>query len=46
VAASGRTDFIPLLLAWSEIDYAKVRKRIASVIRALNEEGNITRGTP
>jgi hypothetical protein len=36
VAASGRRDFIPLLLAWAEIDYAKVRKRIAGVIRALN----------
>ena len=33
--ASGRCDFIPLLRAWSEIDYAKVRARIARVIRSL-----------
>jgi hypothetical protein len=38
VEASGRRDFIPLLLAWSEIDYAKVRARIASVIRSLENE--------
>lgn len=35
VAASGRREFIPLLLAWSEIDYAKVRSRIGEVIRTL-----------
>jgi hypothetical protein len=33
--ASGRPELIPLLQAWSEIDYAKVRARIAQVIRAL-----------
>lgn len=34
--ASGRPELIPLLQAWSEIDYAKVRARIAKVIRALH----------
>jgi hypothetical protein len=45
VAASGRTDFIPLLQAWAEIDYAKVRKKIAGVIGALREGENTTRET-
>jgi hypothetical protein len=35
--ASGRIDFVPLLQAWSEIDYAKVRARIREVIRAIND---------
>ncbi|MEA2239327.1 MAG: hypothetical protein QOC81_4051 [Thermoanaerobaculia bacterium] len=35
IEASGRRDFVPLLLAWSAIDYAKVRARIAGVIRTL-----------
>lgn len=35
IEASGRRDFIPLLRAWSKIDYAKVRARIAKVIRSL-----------
>lgn len=35
VAASGQRDFVPLLQAWSAIDYAKVRARIAGVIRTL-----------
>jgi hypothetical protein len=46
VAASGRPDFIPLLLAWAEIDYAKVRKRIGSVIRELEEGENTARNAP
>jgi len=33
--ASGRPEFKPLLEAWAEIDYAKVRARIARVIRTL-----------
>jgi hypothetical protein len=33
--ASGRPELIPLLQAWHAIDYAKVRARIATVIRAL-----------
>jgi hypothetical protein len=33
--ASGRREFIPLLEAWAEIDYQKVRARIARVIRTL-----------
>ncbi len=33
--ASGRPEFIPLLEAWAGIEYAKVRARIASVIRKL-----------
>ena len=35
VEASGRPELIPLLEAWAEIDYAKVRARIARVIRTL-----------
>lgn len=34
--ASGRPELIPLLEAWAEIDYAKVRARIARVIRAFS----------
>jgi hypothetical protein len=33
---SCRPEFRPLLEAWAEIDYAKVRARIAAVIRSLN----------
>lgn len=33
--ASGRPELIPLLQEWAEIDYAKVRARIAAVIRTL-----------
>jgi hypothetical protein len=36
--ASGRPDFIPLLLAWDEIDYEKIRTRIGGVIRSLEKE--------
>ena len=39
VETSGRADFIPLLLAWAEVDYAKVRAKIGHVIRALGKEG-------
>jgi hypothetical protein len=35
VEASDRPELIPLLQAWMEIEYAKVRARIAHVIRAL-----------
>jgi hypothetical protein len=35
IEASGRRDFVPLLKAWSAIDYAKVRARIGSVMRTL-----------
>jgi hypothetical protein len=35
IALLGRRDFIPLLRAWAEIDYQKVRSRIAGVIRGL-----------
>jgi hypothetical protein len=35
IEALGRRDFIPLLLAWSAIDYAKIRARIAAVIRTI-----------
>lgn len=41
VQASGRRDFIPLLRAWSEIDYAKVRARIAGVIRSLENTPSV-----
>lgn len=37
IEASGRKDFIPLLAAWESIDYAKVRARIARVIRSLQQ---------
>jgi hypothetical protein len=36
IEASGRKDFVPLLQAWSAIDYAKVRARIARAIRTLS----------
>lgn len=35
IAASGRSELVPLLRAWAEIDYAKVRARIGAVIRTL-----------
>ena len=35
IEASEQPEFIPLLMAWAEIDYAKVRARIASVIQTL-----------
>jgi RQC domain-containing protein len=35
IEASERREFIPLLQAWREIDYAKVRARIGKAIRAL-----------
>lgn len=35
IEASGRPELVPLLKAWMEIDYAKVRARIANVIKAL-----------
>jgi len=35
IEASGRPELVPLLKAWMEIEYAKVRARISSAIRAL-----------
>ena len=37
VRATGDPKYIPLLEAWAEIDYKKVRKRIRHVINHLNE---------
>lgn len=37
LAASGERRFIPLLLAWEQIDYKKVRQRIRQVIERLSE---------
>jgi hypothetical protein len=37
VEATGDRKYIPLLEAWAEIDYKKVRQRIGQVIRALLE---------
>lgn len=37
--AAARPELIPLLEAWSAIDYAKVRARIRTVIRALEASG-------
>jgi hypothetical protein len=36
VEESGDAKYIPLLKAWAEVDYKKVRKRINQVIRHLN----------
>jgi hypothetical protein len=38
IEASGRRDFVPLLRAWSEVDYKKVRARIANIIGSLEKE--------
>ena len=38
IEASRRHDLIPLLLAWAEFDYAKVRARITNVIRSLEKK--------
>ena len=35
VEATDRPDYVPLLEAWREIDYKKVRQRISNVIRRL-----------
>jgi hypothetical protein len=35
IEASGRPELVPLLKAWMEIDYAKVRARISNVMKAL-----------
>ena len=40
IASSARPELIPLLQAWAEIDYAKVRSRIAAVIRTLELRPN------
>jgi len=34
---SGENKYIPILKAWKKIDYRKVRARIDSVIKALEE---------
>ena len=38
IEESGNPGYIPLLEAWAEIDYQKVRKRINAVIRSLNTQ--------
>jgi len=40
IQATGDKSFIPLLEAWAEIDYKKVRNAIKNVIRALSEGGS------
>ncbi len=37
IEAIGDTRYIPILEAWKEIDYKKVRKRINQVIRVLRK---------
>jgi len=37
IEESGNPSYIPLLGAWAEIDYQKVRKRINAVIRSLDK---------
>ena len=39
VAESGDARYVPLLEAWAEIDYRKVRERIAQVVRRLRTAG-------
>lgn len=38
VESSGNQDYIPILEAWKEIDYKKVRKRIQQVITHLRQQ--------
>ena len=38
IEESGNPGYIPLLEAWAEIDYQKVRKRINAVIRSLDTQ--------
>ncbi len=38
IEESGNPGYIPLLEAWAEVDYQKVRKRINAVIRSLNTQ--------
>lgn len=40
IESSARPELVPLLQAWAGIDYAKVRARIAAVIRTLNAGPN------
>lgn len=42
IKASGEKDFIPLLKAWSEADYKKVREEIARVMEHLEKSGAVT----
>jgi isopentenyldiphosphate isomerase len=44
VEASARPQMIPLLRAWAEIDYKKVRARIAAVIRSIESKGGAVGG--
>jgi hypothetical protein len=38
VEATGDAKYIPILEAWAEVDYKKVRKRISGVVEHLNEK--------
>lgn len=42
VEESGETRYVPLLKAWAEIDYRKVRERIGEVVRGLLAAGHIS----
>lgn len=44
VAATGDRKYIPLLEAWAEVDYKKVRARIGYVIRQLKKIGRSNGG--
>jgi hypothetical protein len=39
IEASGNPKYLPLLEAWEQIDYTKVRQRILEVIRKIEEAG-------
>ncbi|WP_282432878.1 RQC-minor-1 family DNA-binding protein [Pelotomaculum propionicicum] len=41
IKKSGEKGFIPLLQAWMEIDYRKVREEIAKVINHLEKSGDL-----
>ena len=42
VEATHNTKYIPVLKAWAEVDYRKVRERIRHVIAALNESAEFS----
>jgi hypothetical protein len=44
IEASGKKEYIPLLEAWEQVDYKKVRQRIQQVIRHLKGENLPTSG--
>ena len=39
VEASGNSKYLPLLEAWSQIDYKKIRQRIAQIVRKIEGAG-------